>query len=554
MYDNGLTSFALHSEDATEGPTLEALNDEVVKIGEAAPVNSEDLDPETAARRYLDQMIVSPEVPTITADGAGPGTEYRTIGTETMPLTETTVVKFAQYRQHIPIYGSLVTIELDETNSMLAMNSALGNPDGVDAVATVSPAGAQEVIADDAGQDALPLAEPPRLYFYYDNSDSGATWRLAYIAKDVEQHRSPKQDNQGDTLPQLFDYVVDANSGALIAKLPRTQSVSWTLDEQESTDGLGHNRQIRAERDQNGNKRLVDPIRRVKTYDFKFGRIETQLGSLPGSEPITNPPEPWDPAAVSAHANAQEVADYLINTLRRDGLDNRGAPFVSSINCTSVREPDSDQWHNAAWFRNQMVYGQRRVNGELCSYAVAKDVVAHEITHGLTSNTARLEYQGESGALNESYSDIFGIIIANSHEPNVDNWDWEMGEELNETGIPLRDLSDPTLRGQPAHMDDFVVTAADNGGVHKNSGIHNKAAFNLITARDGGAHVFTPAESGALFYLALINNLSRTSGFSDSRRAVELAGKSLFRREEQEPRDTKISAIGGAFDAVGIIR
>jgi Zn-dependent metalloprotease len=101
-------------------------------------------------------------------------------------------------------------------------------------------------------------------------------------------------------------------------------------------------------------------------------------------------------------------------------------------------------------------------------------------------------------------------------------------------------------------MDDYVVTAADNGGVHKNSGIPNKAAFNLITAQTDGAHVFTPAESGAIFYLALIKNLSRTSGFRDGRRAVESAAKSLFRQEEQVARETKMSAIGGAFDAVGI--
>jgi Thermolysin metallopeptidase, alpha-helical domain len=102
-----------------------------------------------------------------------------------------------------------------------------------------------------------------------------------------------------------------------------------------------------------------------------------------------------------------------------------------------------------------MIYGQRMVNGALRSYALASDVVAHEITHGLTDRTARLEYQRESGALNESYSDIFGVIISNRNQPNIDAWDWEMGEDLNATGIPLRDLSDPPRRGQPDHMRDF---------------------------------------------------------------------------------------------------
>jgi Zn-dependent metalloprotease len=174
------------------------------------------------------------------------------------------------------------------------------------------------------------------------------------------------------------------------------------------------------------------------------------------------------------------------------------------------------------------------------------------MTHGLTEHTARLEYQYQSGALNESYSDIFGIIIANAHQPDVDKWDWEMGEELDDSGVPLRDLSNPARCGQPAHMDDFRVTTSDNGGVHTNSGIHNKAAFNLITAKDNGKHLFTPREAAALFYLALTQRLAPTSGFSASRQAVELSAKTLFRNDPQSVRDKKLAAVAAAFEAVGI--
>lgn len=199
-----------------------------------------------------------------------------------------------------------------------------------------------------------------------------------------------------------------------------------------------------------------------------------------------------------------------------------------------------------------MVYGQRSVNGELRSYAVAVDVVAHEMTHGLTDNTARLEYKGESGALNESYSDIMGTIIANSQKPDIDSWNWEMGEELDGTGVPLRDLSDPARRGQPAHMRDYVNTTRDNGGVHTNSGIHNKAAYNVISAKNSQGHLFTPQDVATLFYLALTLHLSRTSGFSDSRRAVELVAKSLFRKDPPDVLDEKVSAISAAFEDAGI--
>lgn len=318
-------------------------------------------------------------------------------------------------------------------------------------------------------------------------------------------------------------------------------------------DGLGQERRLRIEPDENGNRRLRDPERRVETYDFGFRRFDALGAQFPGSD-VTSPPEPWVPAAVSAHANALEVADFLFDVLKRDGLDGLGQPFVSSINCTSARQPSATEWRNAAWLpsRAQMVYGQRPVNGALTSYSVARDVVAHEITHGLTDRTARLVYRFESGALNESYSDIFGILVSNQHEPDFGQWNWEMGEDLNQTGIPLRDLSDPTKRGQPAHMDDFLVTDQDEGGVHTNSGIHNKAAYNLITAEHSGEFVFGFAEVAALCYLALTQFLSSTSGFADSRRAIERAAKTLFAGNAPDVRERKLGAISAAFDAVGV--
>jgi Zn-dependent metalloprotease len=169
------------------------------------------------------------------------------------------------------------------------------------------------------------------------------------------------------------------------------------------------------------------------------------------------------------------------------------------------------------WVGTQMIYGQRMVNGALRSYALASDVVAHEITHGLTDRTARLEYQRETGALNESYSDILGVIIANRHRPSFDDWNWEVGEDLDLTGVP------------------------------------NKAAFNLMASRNAaGGRLFTPREAAALFYVALTQYLSRTSGFSDSRRGVELAARTLFRDDEPATKARKLATVATAFNDVGI--
>lgn len=568
MQENGLKSFAIHSSDEEQGSTIAAISSELESADSARLLSFEPerLDPETVARRYLSQMIASPTVPILTA--APPGeesAEYRTIGTETVPLTGTKVVKFAQYYYKIPVYGSLITVELEDDNSLLAVNSSLGDPKGVDPVASISPAQAQEVIQKDAGSQALPLEEAPRLYYYFDNRAELGKWRLVYMTKNVRRDGSGSGQSSADgtitAMPELVDYVVDAHTGELVARLPRTQSVTWSPEELDAADALGAERHIRLERDDAGNLRLCDTVRNVRTHDFNYQDANLLRGLLPGGF-VVNPPPPWSAAAISAHANATEVAEFLVTVLQRNGLDNLGGPFVSSINCTYLNyNPDNKEWRNAAWVGSQMIYGQRMVSGKLQSYALAKDVVAHEITHGLTEKTARLEYQRETGALNESYSDIFGVIISNIHQPDTDDWNWEMGEDLDATGVPLRDLSDPAKRGQPAHMNDFrrlgpgevPSRANDWGGVHVNSGIHNKAAHNLMTSRDPNAGpVFTPREAAALYYLALTQYLSRTSGFSDSRRGVELAAQTLFRTDEPATSARKLAAVAKAFDDVGI--
>ena len=258
------------------------------------------------------------------------------------------------------------------------------------------------------------------------------------------------------------------------------------------------------------------------------------------------------------------MADFLTRVLLRDGLDNRGGAIISSINCVWENVNGRKVWKNAAYWQGQMIYGQRCRNDQsacpdddLVSYAVASDIVAHELFHGVTEHTARLEYRGETGALNESYSDIFGIIVSNIDEPDVARWNWKMGEDLSLTGVPLRDLSNPRGFGHPDHMRDFKVVTPpygknnDWGGVHHNSGIHNKAAFNLLTAKDQqGDALLDPLTVAKLFYLTLSQDLSRTSTFADSRRGMMKWAMTLFRNDPR--RDEKLGAIATAFDDVGI--
>ena len=509
------------------------------------------LDPESAARRYVDAMVTG--APAMTTAATAPATptaaaELKSLGIDRIPFTGNQHVKFRQYVHKIPVYGSLVSVELDGDNGFVSINTTMGDPGTVNPVADLSPQAVLKKVAKWAGYGKAELKQQPRPHFYFDAGQS--SWRLVYLVEDVLRMK-PRAAAKADsvaTLPEVSDFVVDAHNGELVAELPRTQ----TIDDgrENATDGLGTTRDIGFILDSQL-KRLHDRKRNVRTYDFNFRDAFFQNGSLPG-DLVINPPAPWDGGAVSAHANAGAVMDFLRDVLQRDGLDGAGGAVISTINCV-YQGNGSKEWRNAARFRGQMVYGQRMVSGVMRSYALSLDVVAHELLHGLTENTARLEYRMESGALNKSYSDIFGVIVSNLHLPSVDDWNWEIGEHLSETGLPLRDMSDPARFDQPAHMDDYreLPETEDHGGVHINSGIHNKAAFNVLTApSDTDNKLFLPADVARLYYLSLLAHLSRTSTFSDSRAGLILAAQSIFAADPNK--QAKIAAIEKGYHDVGI--
>ncbi len=561
---NGLRSFAFHRQDKGAAKVLGDIRPKArrarpgARPGAAAPLASvTGMDAESAARQYLTNALASESLPTFTAgDPSAEKSEFKLITVEAVPLTGTQMVKFCQYYRRIPVYGSLVAVELDKKNELISINSTLTEPTNVDPVASVAPADVLQTVVRASGADPKTMEATPNVYYYFDRE--AQRWRLVYIMRDVPNTKG-SQDVEADTagvynrrvqspsMTKAFDYVVDAHSGDLVAELPRSHNVGV-----KALDGLKKMRTIRFSKNSDGSF-LLDPELNLHTFDFGFGNVDVLVSKLPGAY-VANPPSPWDGAAVSAHANAADVLQFLSTVLRRNGVDNMGGPVRSSINC--VEEDDTQEWDNATWYRKQMMYGQSMVDGELRSWALAKDIVAHELTHGITDYTARIEYLGESGALNESYSDILGVIVANIGKSDVKKWNWLIGEGLFGPGTALRDMKKPEDFDQPSHMDDYQqlpkTERGDWGGVHTNSGIHNKAAYNMLTAKDAkGNYVLKPREVAALFYLALTQNLSRTSRFSDSRRGMELAARSLFANKTNK--QARFQAVAKAFDKVGIV-
>ncbi|MGB9149823.1 MAG: M4 family metallopeptidase [Burkholderiales bacterium] len=557
---SGLVGFSIDSSEATSRKMLAAMARErpaVRGFAAGAALKLKHLGAETAALKHLDQAFesdtikkfVRPKIDTEESD-------FKSLGSEVMPLVGTTVVKFTQRFNKIPVYGSFVTVELDKNNECLAINSTLGTPKGVKHLASVSPAQALQVAAKESGQPLRSLNQTPRLYYYFDQDRS--KWCLAYIIEDVPlRRRKPKTQDAGDA--PLKDYVIDAHTAKLIAALPRVATMA--AFQETVKDALNRNRKITVEKVAGGIKQMHDSVLNVTTYGFNFKDPTTQSSQLPGKLYV-NPPKPWPLEAIGAHANGETVASFLQNVVQRNNIDNRGGEMISTVNCWDQAEgtTPAKQWKNAYWNGKQMVYGQIKFpDGSFFSVASMLDVVGHEMFHGVTDYTARLEYRTEAGALNESYSDIFGIIVSNFSKP-LDKWEWKIGIGFDGPGTALRSMADPTLYDQPKHMRDFVTATPpytyernDYGWVHSNSGIHNYAAYKIITARLNGKFLFTREQLAALFYITLTVQLSRTSQFSDSRRAMVQAARSLFRKQSEATLAAKVKAVEAGFDAVGIV-
>jgi bacillolysin/neutral peptidase B len=296
-----------------------------------------------------------------------------------------------------------------------------------------------------------------------------------------------------------------------------------------------------------------DPLRGIDTFDHTFADITS--ASLP-TVPISHSQVDFDQthrAGVSAHYYATKVYDFFNDVLKRNGIDDRGMRLVSMVNCTFSQHSPPPEWKNAVWWNNRMWYGQLRNGGGFQSYARHFDVIAHELTHGVTQTTSDLVYRDQPGALNESFSDIFAVMIKNWYpgEPNpVATWSWLLGAGLGSNGGPLRDVGDPTRTGDPDHMDDYLVTTSDHGGVHTNSNIHNKAAFNLLTATDAAGNPIVRPDEVAILYYVTLTRLSRLADFSDCLRILRSVAATYFTGDPRWPE--KRAAIDDAYRRVGI--
>jgi len=203
-------------------------------------------------------------------------------------------------------------------------------------------------------------------------------------------------------------------------------------------------------------------------------------------------PDSGDAATDEAYAGLGATHAFWLDVFGRVSIDGAGLPLDATVHY-------GQDYDNAYWDGQRMVFGDGD-DEVFRRFTIALDVIGHELAHGVTQYTADLTYEGQSGALNESVSDVFGSLVAqHAAGQTADQASWLIGEGLFTDavqGVALRSMrapgtayDDPVLGRdpQPATMADYVETTEDSGGVHLNSGIPNRAFFLAATAMGGYA-------------------------------------------------------------------
>jgi len=502
---------------------------------------------------------------------ADPASEFKPMSSVTDEIGQKHL-RYAQYYHGIPVWNRDLYVHFDASGEPSVINGTYEpTPKNVDTIASISGLSAIDVATTDlkalgrwapVGADVasvLHIEAPSAKLVLYPEQNS--TIRLAY------------EVNVSANLLESYLYVIDASNGTVLTRIaqycsmvpldlkiaPVTAShfASTSNDvplapqsgftNAQAPDLNGVNQTIRTYQHSDGKYYAIwdlpsfDAGTSAMPDNPQGGAITLTLNNNDFSQNAslyhnTSSDNSWsDPVLVSAHHNMLVTYNYYSSTFGRKAIDDKNGAIVSITHVTqNGAGMDNAFWTGAA---KAMIYGDG--NTDFKPLAGGMDVAGHEMTHGVINNSADLVYQFQSGALNESFADVFGVMI--------DSKNLTLAEDVMKDGKTcLRDMNDPHndagLSHQPATMSEYndLTADQDNGGVHTNSGIPNKACAILINqlSRD---------KVQKMYYRALTVYLTRNSQFTDCRNAVQSAAKDLFGANSAE-----FNAVGPAFDAVGI--
>lgn len=396
-----------------------------------------------------------------------------------------THVSFKQVADGLPVYAGAIGVHLSGTGDRLTFlsSSVIPNVSVGEHKAEISKTRAIEI-----AKTALPLgnlAEPVRLQVYagLPPYTSAANARMAWIVWLIDEERQESNE-----------YIVDADTGEILDTVPKG---SHALDRE--------------------------------VYDAEGG------SELPGTlVRAEEDPKTEDEDADNAYDHSGDVYNFYFALTGRDSINGNGMELISSVH---VGEPSGAPLQNAYWDgKDQVAFGD--------GFPAALDVVGHEFTHGYTQFTSGLVGTGQSGALNESASDIAGVAIEMAKTNEVD---WEIGEDLPEGLGPIRSLSEPGKFGDPASIAKWVKTCLDNFGVHTNSTVTSHAFYRATINLNPSPSVEDVAEMAIVFGLGFGEYLTGnpTATLQDAREST-IAATSEFLGEEA------VEAVEEAFTEVGL--
>lgn len=313
---------------------------------------------------------------------------------------------------------------------------------------------------------------------------------------------------------------VDAHTGAVIQEHPLLFDANVP-----ATGNSYYNGSVNFTADQTGTNsfrlRQTAMGSGIQTYNLNHGTNYTTATDFTS----TTANFTGDAVAVSAHWGAERTYSYYLTQHNRNSYNNAGAVIKSYVHY-------SNNYANAFWGSNRMTYGDGNAT---YSPLVSLDICGHELSHGVTQYSANLTYSNESGALNESFSDIFGEAIENYASGSND---WLMGADIFVNGGAIRSMANPNLYGDPdTYQGTYWYTGtADNGGVHTNSGVQNKWFYILVNGESGtndigNAYSVTGiglANAAAIAYRNLTVYLSASSNYAAARAGAIQAARDLF--------------------------
>ena len=340
-----------------------------------------------------------------------------------------------------------------------------------------------------------------------------------------------------------------------IAKNGNAEQREWAIET------VSRDNSLRAARIQNTLLRGTGPIRADALAATDPGQPKRTIYDAKNQEQVTGEvvraeggPAVGDDAADEAFDGLGATYALWYEIYKRDSIDDAGLPLDAVVHY-------GDRYDNAFWDGQRMVFGDG--DGELFNrFTLALDVIGHELAHGVVETTANLNYWQQSGALNEHVADVFGSLVKQYKAGEAaDQADWLIGaglftDKVEGTGgqpAALRSMKEPgtgfddDVLGkdpQPGHMDDFVVTNQDNGGVHINSGIPNKAFYTAAMELGGNAW----EKAGGIWYSALRDpRVKPTARFLTFAKATGRAANRIY-----GDGSTESKAVAAGWKAVGI--